>query len=102
MAQPDPQLYNTVAKSFFGRDALGRHIYVFNDGPAWERRGLHYRVKAPGQPWSPPRLFFHANTRNSYPTLLEESPHGYLCVWDSSTDPDQRRTAIRFGRLKLA
>jgi len=101
MAQPEPELYNSVAKSFFGRDAQGRHWYVYNDGPAWERRGLYYRVKPPGGVWSAPRLFFHAHTRNSYPTLVEEATGEFLCVWDSSTDPEERRTAIRFGRLRL-
>jgi hypothetical protein len=100
-AKPEPRLYNTVAKGFYGADSKGRHIYVYNDGPAWARHGLMYVVQSPEGVWSEPHSFFFANTNNSYPTLIEESPGRWLCVWDSSTDPDHRRTAIRFGTLDL-
>ena len=48
-----------------------------------------------------PRLFFNGDTRNSYPTLLEYDPGRFYAVWDSSTDPDVKRTAIRFGRFAV-
>jgi hypothetical protein len=99
-AVPEQDLPNYKAKSFYGRDASGRQIYVYSDSA--DRRGLLYKVRTPGGEWSEARVFFHANTRNSYPTLIEESPGEWLCVWDSSTDPEQRRTAIRFGRLKTS
>jgi hypothetical protein len=60
-----------------------------------------YVVQSPQGVWSEPHPFFFANTNNSYPTLIEETPGRFLCVWDSSTDPDHRRTAIRFGTLDL-
>jgi hypothetical protein len=98
-AVPEPELPNYRAKSFYGRDRAGREIYISNDHA--DRHGLLYRLRSSGGEWSVPRVFFHADTRNSYPTLIEESPGEWLCVWDSSTDPEQRRTAIRFGRLNL-
>jgi hypothetical protein len=44
-------------------------------------------------------LFYQADNRNSYPTLIEDKPGQWLAVWDSSNEPDRPRTAIRFGRL---
>ena len=101
VAQPEPDLYNSVAKGFYGKDSLGRHIYVYNDGPAWERRALQYMVKPEGQSWSAPQLFYEDNNRNSYPTLIEEKPGVWVGAWDSSNDSDRKRTAIRFGRLVM-
>lgn len=97
----EPALYNSVAKGYFGKDSKGWHIYVYNDGPAWARRGLYYVTKSAPGDWSQPRLFYHENNRNSYPTLIEEEAGEFLCVWDSSNDPKNRRTSIRFGRLSL-
>jgi hypothetical protein len=102
VARAEPKLYNTISKGFYGKDSLGRHIYVYSDGPAWERKALKYVVQSPSGVWTEPRVFFDANTRNSYPTLIEESPGVFLCTWDSSNSPDDRRTVIRFGRLRLA
>lgn len=99
VAVPEPQLPNYRAKSFYGRDDSGRHIYVYNDDVA--RRGLWYKLRAAGGDWSEARLFYHDNDRNSYPTLIEESPNVWAAVWDSSHDPERNRTAIRFGRLDL-
>jgi hypothetical protein len=59
-------------------------------------------MRAPGGEWSEQQDFYVADNRNSYPTLLEEKPGEWLAVWDSSNDPDDKRTAIRFGRLKVA
>jgi hypothetical protein len=100
-SQPEPNLYNSVSKSFFGRDSLGRHIYVYNDGLAWSRRALYYVIKEPNTDWSKPHLFYFENNRNSYPTLIEDKTGEFLCVWDSSNNPQKRRTVIRFGRLRL-
>ena len=100
-AQPEPALYNSVAKGFYGNDSQGRHLYVYSDGPAWERKALQYVVKPEGQQWSAPALFYGHRNRNSYPTLIEETPGVWVGVWDSSDDPDRQRTAIRFGRLTL-
>ena len=95
--KPEPDLYNAVSKAYFGMDSNGNYVYVYSS--AQERRGLSYKVKRPGQPWSEARLFFNGDTRNSYPTLLEYDPGRFYAVWDSSTDPDVKRTVIRFGRF---
>lgn len=97
VAAPEPELPNFRAKSFYGRDRARREIYIYNDSE--ERRGLWYKLRSSGGDWSAAREFFFANTRNSYPTLIEEAPGEWLATWDSSTDPDVRRTAIRFGRF---
>lgn len=97
-ATPEPELPNYRAKSFFGKDTLGSHIYVYNDMEA--RRGLWYRLRPIRGKWSQARLFYFEDNRNSYPTLIEDQPANWLAVWDSSDSPGRRRTAIRFGRLK--
>ncbi len=102
MAVEEPALYNTAAKGFFGKDSKDRHIYVYNDDEKSVRKGLYYVIKEPGEDWSKPRLFYWDNNRNSYPTLLEKEPGIFLCVWDSSDDPDIKRSVIRFGILDLS
>ena len=97
--RPELDLYNTVSKAYFGRDTKGNHIYVYNVGPARERRGLAYKIKHPGEAWSEEHIFFEANVRNSYPTLLEYEPGQFYAVWDSSSSLDEKRTAIRFGKF---
>ena len=99
VGKPEPELPNYRAKSFYGKDSDGRHIYVYNDMAA--RRGLWYKLKMAGGEWSRARLFYLEDDRNSYPTLIEDQSGNWLAVWDSSNSPDRRRTAIRFGRLKL-
>ena len=101
LARPEPALYNTISKGFYGRDSEGRHVYVYNDGPAWERQALKYKVESPSGKWSKARVFYDGGVHNSYPTLIEEAPGRFLCVWDSATDPVRKRTAIRFGYLTL-
>jgi hypothetical protein len=100
-ARPEPDLPNTVSKAFFGRDALGRHLYVYSAGPQGERAALHYKLKRPGQPWSDARVFFDPGVKNSYPTLLEDAPGRFHAVWDSSESAARHRTMIRYGRLAL-
>ena len=99
MAKPDPDLPNFQSKGFFGKDSLGQYIYVYNDTPA--RESLYYKIKKPGSAWSEARLFFGGQTRNSYPTFIEDKPGVWLCVWDSSNDLNIKRSVIRFGRLKV-
>jgi len=101
MAIEEPALYNTAAKGFFGKDSNGRHIYVYNNGDRSVREGLYYVTREPGKKWSKPRLFYWDNNHNSYPTLIEKEPGVFLCVWDSSDDPDIKRSVIRFGILDL-
>ena len=97
-AKPEANLPNYRAKSFFGKDQHSTYIYVYNDSA--ERRALKYKLRHRDGDWSVERLFYFANDRNSYPTLIEDSPGTWLAVWDSSTGPDRKRTAIRFGRLE--
>jgi len=101
MAIEEPALYNTAAKGFFEKDSKGRHIYIYNDGDRSVREGLYYVTREPGKKWSEPKLFFWDNNHNSYPTLIEKEPGVFLCVWDSSDDPDIKRSVIRFGILDL-
>ena len=102
MGRPEPELFNTVSKAFFGKDSLGNHIYVYSSGPQGERKELWYKVKPPNKKWSDARRFYFDNNRNSYPTLIEERAAVWICTWDSSNDPDVRRTVIRFGRLDVS
>ena len=98
-AVPEPELPNFQSKAFYGKDSRGTHIYVYSDKPA--REGLYYKTKAAGGAWSAARPFFGGATRNSYPTLIEDKPGEWLCVWDSSNDIKVRRSSIRFGRLQV-
>jgi hypothetical protein len=99
VAQPEPELPNFRSKCFYGKDMFDRHIYVYSDSV--ERRALRYKLKPKGGDWSDAKLFYWDNNRNSYPTLLEDSPGNWLAMWDSSNDPEIRRSVIRFGRLTL-
>lgn len=96
----EPELWNSVAKAYFGKSQTGAHIYVYSDGPAWHRTSLRYKIQPPGGKWSDEHTFYDAGTHNSYPTLIEHAPGEYYCVWDSGT-ADRSRTHIRFGKLKL-
>jgi hypothetical protein len=96
----EPDLWNSVSKGVFTKTAGGAHLYVYNDGLAWHRMSLRYKVQKPGGPWSEEKTFFDADIRNSYPTCIEHAPGEYYCVWDSGTK-DRNRTHIHFGKLKL-
>lgn len=96
----EPDLWNSVSKGFFGRASDGTHVYVYNDGKAWTRMSLRYKVQPPGGVWSAERTFYDAGIRNSYPTLIEVAPGEFRAVWDSGTK-DQNRTHICFGKFTL-
>jgi len=98
---PEPALHNTVSKAYYGRDSLGRHLYVYSTGPAWQRLGLAYKVQSVEGAWGPERAFYDAGVHNSYPSLIEYAPGQYHAVWDSSQDAERHRTLIRYGRLRL-
>ena len=102
--EPQPALHNTVSKAFYGYSAAGTAVYVYSVGPWRERKGLGYVLRPDGGDWSDPRVFFDADARNSYPTLIErvEHPGEFLCVWDSSTTAERKRNAIRFGTLTVS
>lgn len=97
-AAPEPDLWNSVSKGYYGRAADGSHLYVYNDGKAWARMGLRYKVQPAGGAWGPERTFYDAGIRNSYPTLIETSPGQFRAVWDSGTK-DRNRTRICFGKF---
>jgi hypothetical protein len=109
-AKPEPALHNAKSKGFFGRAENGTHIYVYNDGPAQRdiapgfpnggRTSLRYKIRLPGGPWSEEKTFFHADIKNSYPTLAEVAPGDFRAVWDSGTS-DTPRTHIHFGKLRI-
>ncbi len=109
-AREESELHNAKSKGFFGRMADGRHLYVYNDGPAQRdttpgfpyggRTSLRYKTKPPGGAWSEEKTFYDAGIKNSYPTLFEVAPGDFRCVWDSGT-ADTPRTLIQFGKLKV-
>jgi hypothetical protein len=99
-AQQEPDLWNSVAKGFFGRAANGTHIYVYNDGPAWSRMALRYKLQPAGGAWSEEKTFYDSGTHNSYATLIEIAPGDFRAVWDSGTK-ERPRTHICFGKLRL-
>ncbi len=99
-AEPEPDLWNSVSKGFFGRATNGTHLYVYSDGPAWSRMALRYKTQPKGGAWSEEKTFFDSGTHNSYPTLIEVAPGDFRAVWDSGTET-RPRTHIRFGKLKL-
>lgn len=99
LAQPEPELPNYRSKSFYGQNRNGRHVYVYSNEV--DRRGLYYKTRKPNGEWSDQKVFYEADNRNSYPTLIEDKPGEWLAVWDSSNNPEQKRTIIRFGRLIL-
>jgi hypothetical protein len=90
-----------VSKAFYGRDSHGKHVYVFSPGPAWERKSLHYKIQTPDGQWGEERVFYNGDNQNSYPVLIEKEPGVFYAVWDSSNNPDLRRTSIRFGKLSI-
>ncbi|MCA9175560.1 MAG: exo-alpha-sialidase [Planctomycetales bacterium] len=98
-AVPEPDLPNFRAKSFFGKNSDAQQICVYSDSV--DRRGLYYKVRRGGD-WSPQREFYVGSHRNSYPTLVEDKPGQWIAVWDSSDAPEDKRTAIRFGRIRTA
>jgi len=100
IAQEEPELWNTVSEGWFGESRTGTQLYVYNDGPAWSRMALRYKVKRGGGAWSDERTFFDTGIHNSYPTLIETAPGEFRAVWDSGDAKAQRRS-IRFGKLTL-
>lgn len=99
-AQEEPELWNTVSEAWFGRSRDGRLLYVYNDGPAFSRMALRYKVASAAGGWSAEQTFFDAGIHNSYPTLIEVAPGEFRAVWDSG-DEKRHRRSIRFGRLTL-
>jgi hypothetical protein len=99
-AQPEPDLWNSAAKAYYGRAANGAHLYIYSDGPAWSRMALRYKVQPAGGPWGAEHTFYDAGIHNSYPTLIEIAAGEFRAVWDSGTDK-RHRTHICFGKFRL-
>ncbi|MFI6290675.1 sialidase family protein [Nonomuraea sp. NPDC050790] len=108
----DENLPNYYVKGFFTKDSKGRYVTIYNtlagpfrgDRPDQHREVLHYKVKEPGRPWSPGRLFADgprlttgtARGWDVYASAEEESPGRLRVVWEHN------RTAIRTATLDLA
>ena len=99
-AQEEPELWNSVSEAWFGRSDDGRRLYVYNDGPAFGRMALRYKVCSETGQWGEEQTFFDAGIHNSYPTLIQVAPGEFRAVWDSG-DEKRHRRAIRFGKLSL-
>jgi hypothetical protein len=100
-AQQEADLWNSVAKGFFGSTTDGTQLYVYNDGPAWSRMALRYKTKPQGAAWSAEQTFYDAGTHNSYPTLIEVAPGDFRAVWDSGT-ASKHRTHIRVAKFRIS
>jgi hypothetical protein len=100
IAQEESDLWNTVSEAWFGQSRTGSQLYIYNDGPAFSRMALRYKVKPANGVWNDERTFFDAGIHNSYPTLIETAPGEFRAVWDSG-DEKRHRRSIRFGKLTL-
>jgi hypothetical protein len=89
-----------VSEAWFGQSRTGTQLYLYNDGPAFSRMALRYKVKPTSSEWSEEHTFFDAGIHNSYPTLIETAPGEFRAVWDSG-DEKRHRRSIRFGKLTL-
>ncbi|MFI9557342.1 sialidase family protein [Nonomuraea endophytica] len=108
----DENLPNYYGKGFFTKDSKGRYVTIYNtlagpfhgDRPDHYREVLHYKVKEPGRPWSPGRLFADgprlttgdARGWDVHAGAEEEAPGRLRVVWEHD------RSAIRTATLDLA
>ncbi|MEU8203048.1 sialidase family protein [Streptosporangium sp. NPDC049046] len=111
----DANLPNHYVKTFFTRDSAGRHLAVFNTlagpftGPSASkpdqyREVLYYKVRRPGEPWEPARLFADGPrlTRGAargwdvYPSADEYEPGRFFVVWEHN------QTNIKVARLDIS
>ncbi|MEU6430173.1 sialidase family protein [Microbispora sp. NPDC046973] len=111
----DPELPNYYVKTFFTKDSLDRYLTVYNTlagpftGPASAkpdqyREVLYYKVRRPGTPWGPGRLFADGSrlTRGAargwdvYASGDEYEPGRFFLVWEHN------QIEIKLARLDLA
>ncbi|TQS25402.1 sialidase family protein [Microbispora sp. KK1-11] len=111
----NPELPNYYVKTFFTKDALDRYLTVYNTlagpftGPASAkpdqyREVLHYKVRRPGTPWGPGRLFADgrrltqgaARGWDVYASADEYEPGRFFVVWEHN------QIEIKLARLDLA
>lgn len=107
----DPSLPNFYVKTFFAKDLLGRYFAIYNtlagpfmgERPDRYREVLHYKVRRPGEPWGPGRLFADGRRLTSgaargwdvYASAEEFAPGRFFVVWEHN------QTAIKVARLDL-
>ncbi|WP_433242880.1 sialidase family protein [Streptosporangium sp. CA-135522] len=111
----DGDLPNYYVKTFFTADADGRYLAIYNtfagpftgtsaSKPEQYREVLHYKVKRPGEPWEPGRLFADgarltlgaARGWDVYPSADEYEPGRFFVVWEHN------QTNIKVARLDLS
>ncbi|KAA9374440.1 exo-alpha-sialidase [Microbispora cellulosiformans] len=111
----DPELPNYYVKTFFTRDSDGRYLAIYNTmagpftGPAsgkpdQYREVLHYKVRLPGTPWGPGRLFADGTRLTSgaargwdvYASADEYEPGRFFVAWEHN------QIEIRVARLDLS
>ncbi|MBG0815656.1 sialidase family protein [Planomonospora sp. ID82291] len=110
----DEDLPNHYVKTFFTGDSEGRHLAIYNtfagpftgpseSRPEQYREVLHYKVRRPGEPWGPGRLFADGRrlTRGAargwdvYPSADEYAPGRFFVVWEHN------QTNIRVAALDI-
>ncbi|WP_436759092.1 sialidase family protein [Streptosporangium sp. V21-05] len=111
----DADLPNYYVKTFFTRDSAGRQLAVFNtlagpftgssaSKPDQYREVLYYKVRRPGEPWEPARLFADgprltkgaARGWDVYPSADEYEPGRFFVVWEHN------QTNIKVARLDIS
>lgn len=111
---PDPDLPNYYVKSLFTRDSEGRYLTIYNTlagpftGPATGkpeqyREVLYYKVRRPGAPWGPGRLFADGSRLTQgaargwdvYASADEYEPGRFVVVWEHN------QIEIKVARLDL-
>ncbi|MFF5209016.1 sialidase family protein [Streptosporangium sp. NPDC000396] len=111
----DGNLPNYYVKTFFTAGTDGLYLAIYNtlagpftgtsaSKPDRYREVLHYKVKRPGEPWEPGRLFADGArlTRGAargwdvYPSADEYEPGRFFVVWEHN------QTNVRVARLDVS
>ncbi|WP_089205821.1 sialidase family protein [Streptosporangium subroseum] len=111
----DENLPNYYVKTFFTRDTAGRYLAIFNtlagpftgasaSKPDQYREVLYYKVRRPGEPWEPGRLFADGARLTSgaargwdvYASADEYEPGRFFVVWEHN------QTNIKVARLDIS
>ncbi|MCT9930230.1 glycoside hydrolase [Planotetraspora sp. A-T 1434] len=111
----DPDLPNYYVKAFLTRDSAGRYLTIYNtlagpfsgsgaDKPDQYREVLHYKVKRPGDPWGPGRLFADCARQTAgagrgwdvYASADEYEPGKFFVVWEHN------QIEIKVARLDVS
>ena len=61
--------WNTVSEAWFGQSRTGTQLYVYNDGPAFSRMAVRYKVKPANGTWSDEQHLL----RRWHPQLLSDT-----------------------------